>query len=191
MLVATSMEHTVSDWIEATVPPEAFEPNLVPDTLLTRMAAGQRRLWLMGGGALIVFVGLITGIPLTHTTKIVATQQEKEWLEMAQARAEGNSAESRAAVAAVAPNHDEPPGHDAALSQQWQSALNAIAESELPADAPADHETAPAEPWRWNDSPSEDLYFVVSREESGDSMQGSATLDTGLTAEDAGPHAAD
>jgi hypothetical protein len=81
VLVATSMEHTVSDWIEATVPPEAFEPDLVPDTLLTRLASGQRRLWLMGGGALIVFIGLTTGIPLTPSTRLVATALEEKWLE--------------------------------------------------------------------------------------------------------------
>ena len=100
VLVATSMEHTVSDWIEATVPPEAFEPDLVPDTLLTRLASGQRRLWLMGGGALIVFIGLTTGIPLTPSTRLVATALEEKWLE--EARAPTNFAsESQASVAKV------------------------------------------------------------------------------------------
>ena len=100
VLVATSMEHTVSDWIEATVPPEAFEPDLVPDTLLTRLASGQRRLWLMGGGALIVFIGLTTGIPLTPSTRLVATALEEKWLE--EARAPTNfTSESQASVAQV------------------------------------------------------------------------------------------
>ena len=100
VLVATSMEHTVSDWIEATVPPEAFEPNLVPDTLLTRLASGQRRLWLMGGGALIVFIGLTTGIPLTPSTRLVATALEEKWLE--ETRTPTNFAsESQASVAQV------------------------------------------------------------------------------------------
>ena len=100
VLVATSMEHTVSDWIEATVPPEAFEPNLVPDTLLTRLASGQRRLWLMGGGALIVFIGLTTGIPLTPSTRLVATALEEKWLE--ETRTPTNFAsESQASVAKV------------------------------------------------------------------------------------------
>ena len=100
VLVATSMEHTVSDWIEATVPPEAFEPNLVPDTLLTRLASGQRRLWLMGGGALIVFIGLTTGIPLTPSTRLVATALEEKWLEEARASTSFAS-ESQASVAKV------------------------------------------------------------------------------------------
>ena len=100
VLVATSMEHTVSDWIEATVPPEAFEPDLVPDTLLTRLASGQRRLWLMGGGALIVFIGLTTGIPLTPSTRLVATALEEKWLE--ETRTPTNFAsESQASVAQV------------------------------------------------------------------------------------------
>ena len=100
VLVATSMEHTVSDWIEATVPPEAFEPDLVPDTLLTRLASGQRRLWLMGGGALIVFIGLTTGIPLTPSTRLVATALEEKWLEEARAPTSFAS-ESQASVAKV------------------------------------------------------------------------------------------
>ena len=100
VLVATSMEHTVSDWIEATVPPEAFEPDLVPDTLLTRLASGQRRLWLMGGGALIVFIGLTTGIPLTPSTRLVATALEEKWLEQARASTSFAS-ESQASVAKV------------------------------------------------------------------------------------------
>ena len=100
VLMATSMEHTVSDWIEATVPPEAFEPDLVPDTLLTRLASGQRRLWLMGGGALIVFIGLTTGIPLTPSTRLVATALEEKWLEEARASTSFAS-ESQASVAKV------------------------------------------------------------------------------------------
>ena len=100
VLVATSMEHTVSDWIEATVPPEAFEPDLVPDTLLTRLASGQRRLWLMGGGALIVFIGLTTGIPLTPSTRLVATALEEKWLEEARSPTSFTS-ESQASVAKV------------------------------------------------------------------------------------------
>ena len=115
VLVATSMEHTVSDWIEATVPPEAFEPNLVPDTLLTRLASGQRRLWLMGGGALIVFIGLTTGIPLTPSTRLVATALEEKWLEEARAPTSFAS-ESQAIVAQVdVDDSPQPWDHDIEL----------------------------------------------------------------------------
>ncbi|MFZ4722430.1 MAG: hypothetical protein ACOYMI_04690 [Phycisphaerales bacterium] len=61
LLMATSIEHTVSDWIEATVPPMEFQPQPAPDTLLARLAEGQRRLWLMAGGAMSVFLGLVLG----------------------------------------------------------------------------------------------------------------------------------
>lgn len=61
LLMATSIESTVSDWIEATVPQAEYEPVPPPDTLLTRLADGPRRLWLMGGGAVVVFLGLVMG----------------------------------------------------------------------------------------------------------------------------------
>jgi len=65
LLMATSMEHTVSDWIEVTVPQEEFIAAPGADTLLTRMADGPRRLWLMGGGALVVFLGLVMGFSVS------------------------------------------------------------------------------------------------------------------------------
>jgi hypothetical protein len=61
LLMATSIEHTVSDWIDATVPPFEFKPAPAPDTLLARLAEGPRRLWLMAGGAMSVFLGLVLG----------------------------------------------------------------------------------------------------------------------------------
>jgi hypothetical protein len=38
-----------------------FQPQPAPDTLLARLAEGQRRLWLMAGGAMSVFLGLVLG----------------------------------------------------------------------------------------------------------------------------------
>jgi hypothetical protein len=61
LLMATSIEHTVSDWIEATAPAMEFRPQPPPDTLLARLAEGQRRLWLMAGGAMSVFLGIVLG----------------------------------------------------------------------------------------------------------------------------------
>jgi hypothetical protein len=61
LLMATSIEHTVADWVEASVAVDPFEPQPMPDTLLGRLAAGQGRLWLMAGGAMSVFVGLVMG----------------------------------------------------------------------------------------------------------------------------------
>ncbi|MGA1266806.1 MAG: hypothetical protein ACO32J_06465 [Phycisphaerales bacterium] len=61
LLMATSIAHTVADWVEASVAVDPFEPQPLPDTLLGRLAAGQGRLWLMAGGAMSVFVGLVMG----------------------------------------------------------------------------------------------------------------------------------
>lgn len=61
LLMATSIEHTVADWVEASVTVDPFEPQPMPDTLLGRLSSGQGRLWLMAGGAMSVFVGLVMG----------------------------------------------------------------------------------------------------------------------------------
>ena len=70
LLMATSIEHTVSDWIEATVPEPRFTPIPPLDTLLTRLSDGSRRLWLMGGGAMSVFLGLVMGFGVSPRPSI-------------------------------------------------------------------------------------------------------------------------
>lgn len=66
LLMATSIDHTVCDWIDETVPPFEFEPLPAPDTLLARLAEGPRRLWLMAGGAMSVFLGLVMGFGVSQ-----------------------------------------------------------------------------------------------------------------------------
>ncbi len=61
VLVSETLDAGVTDWIEATVDFKASEPEPFPDTLLTRLALGPRRLWLLAGGALSVFAGLMLG----------------------------------------------------------------------------------------------------------------------------------
>ncbi len=201
VLMATSMEHTVSDWIEATVPPQAFEPSLVPDTLLTRLASGQRRLWLMGGGALIVFIGLTTGIPLTPSTRFVATSLEKKWLEEARAKTEFVSEAREEAVSQVvdAPQryeHDidlpvETPFEIAAATQHVDTKSGEIAVEIAEKQTSDQTEEMVDGKWAWSEEANVEPYIVISHSESGNSVVGDSGLIAGGASEEFWPHAAD
>jgi hypothetical protein len=201
VLMATSMEHTVSDWIEATVPPQAFEPSLVPDTLLTRLASGQRRLWLMGGGALIVFIGLTTGIPLTPSTRFVATSLEKKWLEEAQAKTDFVSEAREEAVSQVvdAPQryeHDidlpvETPFEIAAATQHVDTKSGEIAVEIAEKQTSDQTEEMVDGKWAWSEEANVEPYIVISHSESGNSVVGDSGLIAGGASEEFWPHAAD
>ena len=201
VLMATSMEHTVSDWIEATVPPQAFEPSLVPDTLLTRLASGQRRLWLMGGGALIVFIGLTTGIPLTPSTRFVATSLEKKWLEEARAKTEFVSEAREEAVSQVvdAPQryeHDidlpvETPFEIAAATQHVDTKSGEITVEIAEKQTSDQTEEMVDGKWAWSEEANVEPYIVISHSESGNSVVGDSGLIAGGASEEFWPHAAD
>ncbi len=60
-LFAPSVHGTVTDWIEASEPLELPEPAAYPDTLLSRLAQGPRRLWVLGCGVFLTFLGLMLG----------------------------------------------------------------------------------------------------------------------------------
>ena len=66
ILAAESLDAGVTDWIEATVEFSPSTPAPYPDTLLTRLATGPRRLWLLAGGAMCVFMGLMLGPTLVR-----------------------------------------------------------------------------------------------------------------------------
>ena len=203
VLVATSMEHTVSDWIEATVPPEAFEPSLVPDTLLTRLASGQRRLWLMGGGALIVFIGLTTGIPLTPSTRFIATALEKKWLEEARIKTDFAS-EAREEMVAEVLVDDLPERYDhdidlpvetsfeiAALPQQGDVNAGEIAVEIAEKQKSDQMEEMVDGKWTWSEEANVEPYILISHAESGNSVAGDSGLTAGGASEEFWPHAAD
>lgn len=59
LLMASTVNASVSDWVESTVEAEPYRPDPVPDTLLARWTEGSRRLWAIGAGAFLVFVGLL------------------------------------------------------------------------------------------------------------------------------------
>ncbi len=61
LLIATSIDTTPSDWIEASVPPPEFQEGDYPDTLLSRWTLGPQRLWVIAGGVFAIFLGLIFG----------------------------------------------------------------------------------------------------------------------------------
>jgi hypothetical protein len=59
VLVAASRTATVTEWIDQNVRTQRLEPALPPGTLLDRLVGGPRRLWVLLGGVMIVFVGLL------------------------------------------------------------------------------------------------------------------------------------
>ncbi len=61
LMLAPSMNDTVVEWIDASVPlaPQTAVP--APDTLLSRLATGPRRLWILGVGTFLMFIGLFVG----------------------------------------------------------------------------------------------------------------------------------
>ena len=205
VLMATSMEHTVSDWIEATVPPQAFEPSLVPDTLLTRLASGQRRLWLMGGGALIVFIGLTTGIPLTPSTRFVATSLEEKWLEEARAKTDFASDAREELVAEVdVDDSQQLYDHDIDLPIETSFEISAATQTQHVDANTGDIAVEIAEKqtsdqteemvdgkWTWSEEANVEPYILISHAESGNSVAGDSGLTAGGASEEFWPHAAD
>jgi hypothetical protein len=59
LLLAPAGSQTVTDWIDATVSPQPRDAESWHDSILSRWATGQERLWLFAAGALCVFVGLL------------------------------------------------------------------------------------------------------------------------------------
>ena len=59
MLLVPSLNATVTQWIEDSEPAILPNPPAYPDTLLSRLATGPRRLWVLACGAFLVFVGLM------------------------------------------------------------------------------------------------------------------------------------
>lgn len=68
ILVASSIDRTVTDWVDATLPPVAFEEEPFTDSLLSRWVLGPSRLWVLAIGACSVFVGLILSIPASRNS---------------------------------------------------------------------------------------------------------------------------
>lgn len=61
LLMASSVNASTSEWIEATADLEPFRAPPPPDTLLARWTSGRGRLWAIGAGGFLVFAGLMIG----------------------------------------------------------------------------------------------------------------------------------
>lgn len=161
LLVATSIEHTVSDWIEATVPPFEFEAEPAPDTLLVRLAEGQRRLWLMAGGAMSVFLGLVLGFGVSARPHLAVAEvppfpvEPETAVTGAEARsgpAEADAVEDAAqpdALAAEATDAEDPAATAEALEHEtfeWPEPEPAFEPAEPDAGASHDGVAVLAEP---------------------------------------------
>ncbi len=61
LMLSESMNDTVVEWIDASVPLVVAPAQPAPDTLLSRLASGPRRLWILGIGTFLLFIGLFVG----------------------------------------------------------------------------------------------------------------------------------
>ena len=61
LMLSESMNDTVVEWIDASVPLAVAPAQPAPDTLLSRLASGPRRLWILGIGTFLLFIGLFVG----------------------------------------------------------------------------------------------------------------------------------
>lgn len=60
LLVAASRDRTVTDWIDESITAPAPPPDRAPDeTLLSRLTGGRHRVWLLAGGIMSMFIGLL------------------------------------------------------------------------------------------------------------------------------------
>ena len=75
-LMLPSMNETVSSWIDASEPLEVPVVSPYPDTLLSRLATGPRRLWVLASGVFLIFLGLVFG-PTTEGDRVRSRPERK------------------------------------------------------------------------------------------------------------------
>lgn len=68
LILSESLDRTVTEWLDDTVEVAATPPEPAIDTLLTRLASGPFRMWLLGGSVFAIFLGLIFGSPSERTS---------------------------------------------------------------------------------------------------------------------------
>ncbi len=59
VLLASSRNDSVTEWVNRTVAAATPPASTPPDTWLARMTGGGRRLWILAGGIFVIFVGLL------------------------------------------------------------------------------------------------------------------------------------
>jgi hypothetical protein len=77
MLLVPTLNATVTQWIEDSEPAILPNPPAYPDTLLSRLATGPRRLWVLACGAFLVFIGLMLS-PSAPSSRRGARRPETE-----------------------------------------------------------------------------------------------------------------
>ena len=68
LLLMPTANETVPTWIESSVTVEIPKPTPYTDTLLSRIASGPRRLWVLATGAFLVFLGVMFA-PTTFSSR--------------------------------------------------------------------------------------------------------------------------
>jgi hypothetical protein len=68
LLLMPTANETVPTWIESSVTVEIPKPTPYADTLLSRIASGPRRLWVLATGAFLVFLGVMFA-PTTFSSR--------------------------------------------------------------------------------------------------------------------------
>ena len=74
LLLMPTANDTVPQWIESSVTVEIPEPQPYPDTLLSRIASGPRRLWVLASGTFLVFMGILF-VPSNGSRRLVRRPQ--------------------------------------------------------------------------------------------------------------------
>ncbi len=78
MLLATDPAGAIAQWLDHAAQIPQIPQAHWPDTTLSRLANGPRRLWLLSGGVMCVFVGLVLSTPTSiRTIKQSQSTQKK------------------------------------------------------------------------------------------------------------------
>jgi hypothetical protein len=81
VLIASSASDTERQWIDATLPPLAAREQTSRSSLLARLSGGRSRLFLLGAGALAIFIGLLLDTfrdVVRHTRETGAPRNEDD-----------------------------------------------------------------------------------------------------------------
>ncbi len=60
VIMASSANQTPIQWVDATVQPVHANISPFPDSLLSRLTLGRKALWVVGAGAMCIFLGLLS-----------------------------------------------------------------------------------------------------------------------------------
>ena len=91
LMLSESMNDTVVEWIDASVPLAVAPAQPAPDTLLSRLASGPRRLWILGIGTFLLFIGLFVG----PETEFSGRKRQREGREGREDRGDRGDMDSR------------------------------------------------------------------------------------------------